>query len=368
MHFLLIPYFALTLAYLTQFQGDSHNARLGAKLVALSTAAMLFAVLAARPLEGDSGRYYDFFLVVRDLPFHASIASGDRDILWNLLNWLVGQLGDAPPLLFGAVLAVFSVVFGVALRRYLTATDASTVIMAYLMFPAFIGYAASGMRQGLALVFLLMAYVQFRRGHLSAWAWLLLAPLWHAGSWLGVGAAMAHQLMCRVIKSERLRWAIVLCVLVGAVLLSASGMNKALLADAPEWLPISANHEVYFSDPEELNYQAGFRIDFLLFSLLPLFTAWLCKSSRSTFSYEGAGWWLSLYITENVVYHLFSFAPFADRFAAFSWFVMPLVVFLQVRDTRSAFYKLTFLVGTCLVNVVLLQLYSGKYLRVPSAW
>lgn len=369
MHFLLIPYALLSLIFVTQFlaRREAH-ARAGLLLVAAITTALLFVTMWLRPATGDSWRYLEYFRDLRAMGLMDALNYREGDPLYVLLNWFAGFLGDGALVLFGATLLVYFSVFIAATRRLASPVGTLVVLMCYTAFPFFVAYAANGLRQGLAIVFLLMAYVAFFQKQRQAWAWLVLAPLWHSGAWLGVGVVVVHQFMCRFVRSAQLRWVLVFAALLGSLVLSVTGLNEGLMAQLPDIVSMRQSQAIYFEDAEAYGYRAGFRLDFFLFSMLPLVTGFLLRQRASSFAYEGPGWWLSLYLSLNVVYHLFSFAPFSDRFAGFSWFLMPLVIYLQVRETGSRNLQTLFVALVCLVNVAMLQLYTGNFIRVPEGW
>lgn len=369
MHYLLIPYLVLSFTFVVQFHSRRDaGARTGLVFTAGATLLLMYMAMVLRPANGDSWRYFQYFLDLRTMGLQEALDYREPDLLYALLNWGVGRLGGIEWLLFGATLTVYMGIFVWAVHRLVGLKGTAVLLMCYAAFPYFVAYAANGLRQGLSFAFLLMAFVCFQQKKRSAWAWLLLAPLWHSGAWMGVGVAVTHWLMCRLIRSERMRWAMVLSVLFSAIALSASGLNDPLLSRLPDFITMQQSHEIYFTDTELYGYRAGFRWDFLLFSLVPLGSGLLLRKMAPTFSYAGSGWWLSLYLSLNSLYHLFSFVPFADRFAAFSWILMPLVVFLQFRETRSLNAMAMFVAAISLVNVTMLQFYTGQFIQLPQGW
>lgn len=320
MHYLLIPYILLSVMFVMQFKARrDEGMRTGLVFTAGITMLMMYMAMTLRPAAGDSWRYYQYFLDLRQMELTEAFAYSGTDPLYVLLNWLMGCVGSDEWLLFGAILAVYMGVFVTAIQRLVGLIGASVIMMCYAAFPFFVAYGASGLRQGLALVFMLSAFVAFNQNKSSAWVWLLLAPFWHSGAWLGVAVAVSHHLMCTIVRSERVRWCLVLFTLCVSIILSISELNAPLMSQLPEQVTLNESHEIYFTNPEDVNYRAGFRPDFLLFSLLPLATGWLLRRQAPTFHYAGSGWWLSLYLSLNAIYHLFAFVPFADRFSAFSW-------------------------------------------------
>ena len=105
-------------------------------------------------------------------------------------------------------------------------------------------------------------------------------------------------------------------------------------------------------------------VDFFLFSVFPVLLVGLFRFLGSTKLSERSAWWLGLYVLLNTIYHWFSFAPFADRFASFSWFLLPIVVYLVVLDFRGGVLRASALTMMVLVNVALLQGYTGRWIEL----
>ncbi len=370
MHFLLIPYGLLTLFFLANFsERKSSQARGGAFLFVALTVALLFMTLWFREPSGDSWRYWMSFQKIRLMSFTEAISLySDTDILFLALNWLIGHIGNSHLVLFGATLILFFGVFIAAVRKLLKPVAVLAVIMSYVAFPYFIAYATNGLRQGLSMSFLLMGYVLLFRNDRKAWIWILLAPLWHSGAWLAVAATVTHQIMCTYIRKTSIRWALVFLALGIGIMFSATGINESIMTNLTGKIQLRDSFTIYFQDPDEFGYRSGFRLDYLLFSLIPLITAVLLRLRSAIFDYKAAGWWLSLYLSLNVIYHLFSFAPFSDRFGGFSWLLMPLVIYLQIPPTKSKQLQTVFVATVSIVNLVMLQFYTGDFIKPPAGW
>lgn len=315
-----------------------------------------------RPIQGDSWRYYQRFVRIGQESLSKAMFNTESDSLYVLLNWGVGQFGSSPLLLFGATLVIYFGIFIVAIKRAVGNLGLAVLLMCYAAFPFFVAYGASGIRQGLALVFLLLGYVMVRGGARRGWFWLFCAPFWHSGAWLAVVVFVIHQSICRMISRESMRWISVLTAFFLSVLMSVSGINEILMSVISDYIVIKQNYDIYFIDSPGVQYRTGFRLDFFIFSLTPLIVAVIFHRANS-FSYGVAGWWLSLYLSLNIIYNLFSFAPYSDRFAAFSWFLMPYIVYLQIKVKGSRSLMTLFVFGVTCLNVIVLQFYTGNFLN-----
>lgn len=371
MHYLLIPYSLLAGIYLLHFARQREASdRFGMVVVAVGILLLLAFAAVIRPVAGDSWRYNLGFQIMRNMSLPDALAFRGTDPLFTLLNWLVGQISAAPAALFAATFSIYICGFIVAVNRLVGPVKTISVVMAYSMYPYFIAYGVSGLRQGLSLVFLLIGIVCLAQAQRKAWIWLLIGPLWHSGSWLAVGVIGLHQLLYRYVHNPRIRLIVVAAAFAGVTFLSVSGINQDLMQRLLDYLTIQKSHQIYFEDAasQGIAYRTGFRLDFYLFSLVPVLTGWLMSRKIDSTRKPALMWWLTLYLALNMLYHLFSFAPFSDRFASFSWFLMPLIVFLQVWHSRRPRLIFNVTLGIICINILMLQFYTGHFLIEPAWW
>lgn len=370
MHYLLIPYSLLTGLYLLSFSKRREAyARGGMALAAAATLSLFFIAGVTRPIHGDSSRYGYRFQFLRTLSLPEALAEQSTDPLFTVLNWVVGQFNAEPAALFAVILLIYIFLFIVAIRRLVGPLPVVMVLMAYSMYPYFIAYGVNGLRQGLSLVFMLLGLVALAQGRpRQGWAWLLVAPFWHSGTWLALAVIALHQLMQSWVRNPNHRLFIVAAAFIGVTILSITGLNQGLMSVLPDYFEVNPSHSLYFdtAEAQDIDYRTGFRWDFYLFSLVPVMTGWLLRQSIKPDQRIELLWWLALYLSLNILYHLFSYAPFSDRFASFSWFLMPLVVFLQAWSTGRQRIMLYFVLATTIVNLLMLQFYTGNFLDKPG--
>jgi hypothetical protein len=364
MHPLLPCYACFSLLALFGLELRTANQRFAVWLAAWGALGVVTLAAVFRPLDGDTGRYISAFEVIRLDTLSNVLAQADGNHLFVLLNWLLGQLGSDPLWLIAPITLFLSFMLWRSIRQLLPGRYAWICILLYSVYPYFVFYLASGMKQGLAMAMLLQGYIflQAKRWHASIW--LGLAYLFHSGSALAFPFIGLHWLLWRPSFGYRKVFALSLCLFAGTILLSITGLNEQLLLPLQSYFTVSDNYLIYFTDPLEVSYRAGFRLDFTLFSLLPLLSwLWLRGKGRGL-SPAVSGWWLNLYLLLACIYQLFSFAPFADRFAAFSWYLTPLILLIMLADTRKHRELQIIVLVFSVVNILILQLYTGAALRV----
>lgn len=194
MHPLLVPYSFLSLVLVVGATDRSVRGRSFAWLFAWLAMGLVLAAVIFREVRGDTSRYYATFLRLRELPLREVWAADEANWLFTYLNWGLGQLGTSVYLLIAPIAVVGVFILTWSTRRLFDSYHAALVIFIYSMYPFFIFYIASGLKQALAMAFLLAAYVSFFQKRRTAWVWLALAPLFHAGAVLAVGMTLLHKL------------------------------------------------------------------------------------------------------------------------------------------------------------------------------
>lgn len=147
-----------------------------------------------------------------------------------------------------------------------------------------------------------------------------------------------------------------------SLLLSFTGLNRTLLAPIQGYAAFDPSFDIYFQDAALFNYSAGFRLDFTAFSLAPVVVILILMYRRDRVTLDTTGWWISLYLLLASIYQLFSFAPFSDRFGAFAWSIIPIVVFIALLETHSRRIVTTATIAFAIMNVLMLQFYTGAVL------
>jgi len=329
--------------------------------------AMSVVLVAAtfREIKGDTWRYYIVFAQMSDLSFAQMWELTDNNWLFAVTNWLLAQLGTHPLWLFLPVTLFCIVLTRYSLRQLLGPTSTAVAIILYSAYPFFVFYIANGIKQGIAMVLLFQGYVTlYRLGLKRSVVWFLLAPMFHTGATLVFPCIILHWLFWRSQFGYRRALSLSFGIMIICVILSAIGYNKDAMSFLESYAQFSRSYEVYFMEASEFGYKAGFRLDFTIFSLLPFaLAAWLRTQGRGL-SYQLSGWWINLYTLLACLYHLFSFAPFADRFAGFGWYLIPAILVIMLVDCGSQQARRKVVAAFAVLNVLIFQFYTGYSIRV----
>jgi len=354
MHPLLPIYGVLCLLLLGGLKARTRAERTVIWFAAWGAVLTVFVAVIFREINGDTWRYYMTYLNLRQQPFSTVYERTQDNVLFAYLNWVLGQFGAHPLYLLAPIALFCTMMLAWSLRKMFSSFHTAILLFVYSMYPFFVFYMASGMKQSIAMALLLQAYIRLFQGARSGWIWLLVAPMFHSGAFLVYPFVILQKLTFNSTFGQRRALGGSLLLLAGVTLLSITGLNETLLLPLQKYLVISDNYQLYFQNAE----------DFALFSLVPLAVGyWLWRNGypvTSTFT----GWWLNFYILLISIYHVFSFAPFADRFAGFGWFIMPLLLMVMVVESRDRRVLQLFLLGFVVSNLLLLQFYTGRVLTM----
>ena len=364
MHPLLPIYFLMSIFALFGVGMKDSSQRAMVWLSGWGTMLVVMLSVAFRPIEGDTWRYYVTFARLSEMRFPEIFSDGDGNLGFTSLNWLLGQLGSHPLMLLVPITLFCVLMLRHSLRQLFSPTLTAIAILLYSVYPFFVFYVGSGIKQAIAMAMLLQAYICFFQGQRRAWLWIAAAPLFHSAALLAYPFLFVHLLLWRPSFGYRRALILSLAFYSLCIILAITELNKTLVEPLQAYVG-SGRYEIYFFDAEDFNYRNGFRADFTIFSMIPLAAALWLRRTGQGISAGVSGWWLNLYILLASIYQLFTFAPFADRFASFGWYLVPMIVLLMLTEVGRKRPLQIVLIGFVFINLLMLQFYTGKSLALP---
>ncbi len=195
--------------------------------------------------------------------------------------------------------------------------DKEHVFFIFLMWVcsfSFFSYGINTLRAGFAASFLLLALVNYKK---LPWVigFLLIAINCHFSMVIPAIALVVAKYWNKP-KLYIGFWG--LCVLLSAV---AGGFFETIFAQ----LSPDARSSYLNVKASDTHYVTGFRLDFILYSLLPIVAGYYYLVKRQVQD-EFYSILLNTYILANSFWVLVIRANFSDRFAYLSWFIYPLVL------------------------------------------
>lgn len=311
-----------------------------------------------RDIHGDTYRYlrsYDRF-VGQD--FNVAVLESGKELGFTLLSWVSANAGVGHRFYLAWIFAIGIIPFILGLKK-LYGQGWGYMFIVYVTFPFFLSYFASGMRQAVAMSIAFVAIIHYglHKTLLRTLLVILIAALFHMSVLVLLPALFALHFFERALTLPK-----ILIIWVGVVFISASGINESALGFLSGFFDDSSRYQYYLDSDKVaevrdlMGYRTGFRIDFTLFSIIPvLFVLYFEKR-------DGIDLWLvKFYLIVNCAFQLLSFTASNDRFAALSWFYIPAILIHSqffnkpMRSSKLGYYMLAF------SGVALLALFNKRY-------
>lgn len=210
--------------------------------------------------------------------------------------------------------------------------DQLAAFIVYLGAFSTFAYATNGIKAGAAAALFLLALAQDKRGR---WFLVVLFLLLSLGFHHSMVLPIVAFAICKILRNPRIY--IVLWVV--AFILAAFHMTFIQHFFAGF---VDEQGAMYLLGEEEHvrhDILGGFRIDFILYSLVPILIGWFALLQKVRVSQEYI-FLLNLYTLTNAVWLLCMYAEFTNRIAYLSWFMLPIVLiypFLEERWSRKQF-------------------------------
>lgn len=193
------------------------------------------------------------------------------------------------------------------------------IALIWLSCPFFYSFTLNVLRQGLAFVFVVYAIdAKLQNKKFSPYILLSLGTLFHYATVLYI--------FCFLISELKQKTVVFIWAWLLAVLLAFSGWAERIF----QWILVlivgnNPYYATYLDSSFDADYSAGFKIEFVIFSILPIAYYFLLKK----YSYENVtsfSFVFSIYLIMNIVYLCFASIPYSDRFALASWVLIPLMI------------------------------------------
>lgn len=238
--------------------------------------------------------------------------------VWVMIQYICNRLGFSTCFwfLFIAALSIGLKCYGC---RKIFKNHIYIAVLFVLSSFSFWGGAVNVIRNNLALSFAFIGVLTFfgnRKSKFGALFLLLLAFYTHTSSFLLIGCFIISYYLMRNIK-----W----CIYVWFVCLLFSLTANSFFENLFISLGFDNRLEGYLTNVDYTGFaHAGFRWDFLLYSIMPIWLGWyVIRQCEVDILYKVL---MNTYILTNAFWLLVIRAQFSDRFAAISWSLYPIVI------------------------------------------
>lgn len=293
-----------------------------------------------------------YFIFALPIPWNTN---ADRELYANQFIWIQQEVGESwDDRLFSLYVKICSTVVDYSAWFLLTAfiycynhyqfayklskEYAYIIILMFFTSFMFYSYGTNTIRAGFAASFLLLALVNYKH-KIYLFFYLLIAVGCHASMLIPASAIVVSSFFNRT-RFFIYVWfvSIILSVVLGSyfeMLFSSMAFDSRV-----HYLNVAK---------DDTHYNVGFRIDFILYSCLPIVAGYYYVVKKK-YRDEMYSLLLNTYILANSFWILVIRANFSDRFAYLSWFIYPVILIYPMLKQRFVSEQYKIIIGVVFLH------------------
>ncbi|MGM0904266.1 MAG: EpsG family protein [Bacillota bacterium] len=292
--------------------------------------------------------YINQFYSYQDLSLIDTFKISKSEPLFTIVQWSLAQVFESDKFFKLSIWLLFTFIFIKSLRNIFLPWQVLVVFFSYMTYFIFFSYILNTMRQGIAISLLMLAIslLIFQPNKKKLFVILIiLAPLFHM-------TALPLSVALLLLKKFQIPTKLIVGIWIASIFLFLTGLNQTLFGSLN-----SIYLESYTADITFGNYGgASNKITFLLFSIIGLIVGWLLQKYLARNSDSSVAL-LRVYLVFNSYFLLLGFIAFSDRIASYSWFLIPLMVWLPIFKSDK---KHTLLILLALISFIVTGYIRGS--------
>lgn len=322
--------FALCVAIAVQYTSstDGHNIRKVVPVTQIGAFAFAALVILFVGFRPQSPVFFDMFFYKYD---YRQIVAGNAVMVDERGEWLFFEFGKfCSRMGLSDVMYIFTIdviyfgLMAVACWRLMRDNMFVALLFCFISFSCFT-YGTNGMRNGMACSIAMLAVTL-----LSGNNWQKVLALFLMFCAYNIHHSTALPSFCAIsalLFVKDTRWAIYFWF--ASILISAVAGNYVteffVGLGFDDRMENYANLDEFGEVKESVNVKAGFRIDFIIYSIMPIIMAWYVTIKRNfqDLTYHIIA---TTYILANAFWVMVIRSEQSNRFAYLSWFIYPLVI------------------------------------------
>lgn len=314
------------------------NNRINAKLIFYLLLTSVTLTVVYRDLNYiDTTAYVRVFTDMRYVSLADSFNYFKGEKLFNSISWFVAQVTDNPRVYLFVLWSLFIIPFVGMLKQLFVPRHMAIVFFTYLNFIFFREYSTNVLRHGIAISFIMYAlslWVAGDKKKIKLYTSIILAALFH---WSSIPFALILLMLTSRFK-VKLKGLVLVWVTLATLFLT--NINTQILRPIWRFVP---NIDLYTQSSTVSAYAGRVnRIDFLAFS-----GAWVVIGLvLYLFIYREDNYLkiLKVYILFNSVFLLLGFVAYSDRISIYSWFLIPLLIWYPIFNSKRYSATLSYLI------------------------
>jgi hypothetical protein len=296
------------------------NNRLQTRFLTVIIFSVCLWRITFREVFGDTLRYVLRFKDMWNVDLKTALELYNGDRLFLIFTWIIAKISHSQEVFLMLVGVLFLLYFYKFLSNIFTSTQLLFVMTSYSLYPFFVNYSTNTIRQGIAISLLLYA-MTFYLNDKKEWRKTIIVL---AASFLFHWSALPFGIILIVMKMFELSLKTSLFICSITVFLYLLSMQTRILAPIINRIP---KMDFYGTIGDGVN-RSGNRMDFFIFTVFGIFAGlFLYKYLFRDSKYEKL---IKIYILFSSVFFLLGFIAYSDRIAAYSWFLLPIILWIPV--------------------------------------
>lgn len=297
-----------------QIDFPNRNNSIGAIVLAL----LLIAFIGLFPIPyntySDRDSYANKFEEIMKYPLFSDAGTDRNDPFFYMLVSVLTRFATVEQV-FIIIAAIYIGNYFFGIRRIVGSNSYWLMVGAALSM-AFVSYGINTLRAGLALSFVFLGIVN--SNHLRKMTvFFILALGIHFSTIIPIGMVVMNRFY------DRTRIFFILWVISIPLSFFAGEMFNTLFSG------LSSDTRTEYLTAQDGNYNVGFRVDFIVYSLVPMVVGayYIFKKKYTSAFYKLL---YNTYVLSNIFWILVIRADFSDRFAYLSWFLIPFILMCPI--------------------------------------
>jgi hypothetical protein len=251
----------------------------------------------------------------------------DTDLLFKVIMYLTFPFKNFN--LFLTIIAIVtSLGYFVFVRKFSNYGKDGSSLLLFLMIAcssSFLSFELNIIRNGIAIPFILLGLYYFLHKNFKyGYLFFLLAYLSHSTSLIPIILILAIYAFPKI----KIKYFLILYIICIGISLAGYGFHSIPFLQQIK----SGDLQRLSNIADTYNYRVGFRLDFVLYNSFFLFLGLKLGNMKNIVDLN----LIKYYILASVIFYLNFYIPFSDRIGAYSWIVIPLILFNAIKNNFKA--------------------------------
>lgn len=332
-------------------------------ILLICMAILTVIISVVNPITADMRRYLSHLNIVENIGLFDAIAQSRWEPGFVTFQWLLSKISTSYVFFISITTLLIVLIIISALKRIVPYDKIPLIIFGYLSLFSFYSLINNVLRQEFSVAFLLIMLICLKKNkYMLAVTFLIIAVSFHMTAIIGAILIISHKMNFSFNTHIYIFFVTALTMLFNINQQIVSLLPFSLVDDAGNYI------QQYTSDSSLLRYGEVNRLDFLLFSVFWfVFGLFFYKKyMRGDLFYELI---IKAYAIYGSMFFLFGFISFSDRLAAYSWFLIPLLLFYPIIKMKTN-YKLVWLFMGLIICIIMLYAFdaSDYFTFLMNSW